>query len=69
MTGAMDLTMANHTNEDQMALERAKAMLYRIAAELTLITAENEDEQLRLESARRMAADNALRIEDHLRGF
>lgn len=61
--------MGNRSKEDQLAMERAKGMLYRIAAELTLITAENEDEQLRLESARRMAADNALRLEDHLRGF
>jgi len=65
----MEAAMANRTKEDQMALERAKAMFYRIAAELTLVTAENEDEQLRLDSARRMAADNALRLEDHLRGF
>ncbi|WP_293649066.1 hypothetical protein [uncultured Pantoea sp.] len=57
------------TQEDQMALERAKGMLYRIAAELSLVTAENKDEQIRLDSARRMAADNALRLEDHLREF
>lgn len=61
--------MDNKTNADQEALERAKHMLYRIAAELTLVTTENEDEQMRLDSARRMAADNALRLEDHLRGF
>jgi len=61
--------MANRTKEDQLALERAKAMLYRIAAELALVTAGSEDEQLRLDSALRMAADNALRLEDHLRGF
>jgi hypothetical protein len=61
--------MANHTTEDQAALERAKGMLYRIAAELSLVTADNEADQMRLDSARRMAADNALRLEDHLRGF
>lgn len=61
--------MTNRSKEDQLAMERAKGMLYRIAAELTLVTAENEEEQLRLDSARRMAADNALRLEDHLRGF
>jgi len=55
--------------EDQEAMERAKGMLYRIAAELALVTADNEADQLRLESARRMAADNALRLEDNLRGF
>lgn len=61
--------MANHATEDKVAMERAKGMLYRIAAELALVTADNEADQLRLESARRMAADNALRLEDHLRGF
>lgn len=61
--------MVIRVKEDQEAMERAKGMLYRIAAELTLVTADNEADQLRLESARRMAADNALRLEDHLRGF
>lgn len=61
--------MAIRVKEDQEAMERARGMLYRIAAELSLVTAENEADQLRLDSARRMAADNALRLEDHLRGF
>lgn len=61
--------MAIRVKEDQEAMERARGMLYRIAAELSLVTANNEADQLRLDSARRMAAENALRLEDHLRGF
>ncbi|WP_426607464.1 hypothetical protein [Pantoea anthophila] len=61
--------MAIRVKEYQEAMERARGMLYRIAAELSLVTANNEADQLRLDSARRMAAENALRLEDHLRGF
>ncbi|MDW2592634.1 hypothetical protein [Citrobacter braakii] len=56
-------------NDDQQAMERAKQFLYRISAELSLVSGLNPEDQARIDSARRMAADNALRLEDHLRGF
>lgn len=61
--------MNKSTKTDKEALERAMSYLYRVCAELNLITASDEEGKLRLERAQRMAADNALRIEDHLRGF
>lgn len=62
--------MTLNVNEaDKKALEQAKSFLYRIAAELSLAIGESPEDQARIDSARRMAADNALKIEDHLRGF
>lgn len=55
--------------DDKKAMERAKNYLYRISAELSLVSGEDPDDQMRIDSARRMAADNALRLEEHLRGF
>ena len=63
------MTTSANTKEDRAALERAKNFLYRISAELSLISCDDPSDQMRLESARRMAADNALRLESHLRGF
>lgn len=60
---------SNVNDADKQALERAKSFLYRISAELSLAVGSNPDDQERIDSARRMAADNALKIEDHLRGF
>ncbi|HDL7113831.1 TPA: hypothetical protein PXM38_003532 [Yersinia enterocolitica] len=60
---------SNVNTDDKAAMERAKNFLYRISAELALVTGENPEDQLRIDSARRMAADNALRLETHLRGF
>lgn len=54
---------------DIKVMEHAKAMLYRVSAELSLSVGSNPDDQQRIDSARRMAADTALRLEDHLRGF
>lgn len=56
-------------NDDQQAMERAKQFLYRISAELSLVSGSNPESQARIDSARRIAADNALRLEEHLRGF
>lgn len=56
-------------NDEQQAMERAKQYLYRISAELSLASGLNQEDQARIDSARRMAADNALRLEHHLRGF
>lgn len=55
--------------DDKKAMERAKNYLYRISAELSLVSGKDQDDQMRIDSARRMAADNALRLEEHLRGF
>ncbi|EJW2020629.1 hypothetical protein NSR52_003360 [Salmonella enterica] len=55
--------------DDKKAMERAKNYLYRISAELSLASGKDPDDQMRIDSARRMAADNALRLEEHLRGF
>lgn len=55
--------------DDKKAMERAKNYLYRISAELSLVSGKGPDDQMRIDSARRMAADNALRLEEHLRGF
>jgi|GEM_PF-1614554 len=56
-------------NDDQQAMERAKQFLYRISAELSLASGSSPENQARIDSARRIAADNALRLEEHLRGF
>lgn len=55
--------------DDRQAMERARQYLYRISAELSLVSGLNPEDQARIDSARRMAADNALRLDDHLRGF
>lgn len=55
--------------DDKQAMERARQYLYRISAELSLVSGLHPEDQDRIDSARRMAADNALRLEDHLRGF
>jgi len=55
--------------DDRQALERAMQYLYRISAELSLADGLNPEDQSRIDSARRMAADNAVRLENHLRGF
>ncbi len=59
----------NAKKGDKEAMERAKNYLYRICAELTLVSGENPEDQMRIDSARRMAADNALRLESHIGGF
>ncbi|EAO3449524.1 hypothetical protein EAO85_14855 [Salmonella enterica subsp. enterica serovar 4,5,12:b:-] len=59
----------NANRDDKKAMERAKNYLYRISAELSLVSGKDTDDQMRIDSARRMAADNALRLEEHLRGF
>ncbi|MDE9584591.1 hypothetical protein [Citrobacter braakii] len=59
----------NANRDDKKAMERAKNYLYRISAELSLVSGKDQDDQMRIDSARRMAADNALRLEEHLRGF
>lgn len=62
--------MSTNVNDtDREAMERAKEFLYRISAELSLAIGANPEDQSRIDSARRMAADNALRLEDYLRGF
>lgn len=61
--------ITNANQEDRQAMERARQYLYRISAELSLVSGSNPDDQSRIDSARRMAADNALRLEEHLRGF
>lgn len=55
--------------DDRQAMERARQCLYRVSAELSLVSGKYPEDQDRIDSARRMAADNALRLEDHLRGF
>lgn len=59
----------NAKNDDKEAMIRAKNYLYRVCAELTLASGKYPEDQARIDSARRMAADNALRLEDHIRGF
>ncbi|BBV32113.1 hypothetical protein STW0522CIT19_35990 [Citrobacter freundii] len=59
----------NANRDDKKAMERAKNYLYRISSELSLVSGKDPDDQMRIDSARRMAADNALRLEEHLRGF
>lgn len=59
----------NASDKDKKAMERAKSYLYRISAELSLVSGKYPEDQARIDSARRMAADNALRLEEHLRGF